>query len=142
MKNNPTWMQVVAAAIQRADGRLLLHRRPAGKRHAGLWEFPGGKVEPGEIPAFALIREIEEELGIQLDLELLEPLVFAESRAEADFPAIVILLYRAGGWRGEPQALEGGEVGWFDVGEARKLAKPPLDVALFDSFLRFSQRPL
>jgi 8-oxo-dGTP diphosphatase len=138
LPNNPTWLPVVAAALTDADGRLLMHRRPPGKRHAGLWEFPGGKVESGEIPALALVREIDEELGIELDPSALEPVAFAESRAETGFPAIVILLYRAGRWRGEPRALEGGELGWFDRGQAWALPKPPLDVMLLDSFLRLS----
>ena len=138
LKNNPTWLHVVAAAITRTDGHLLLQQRPAGKHHAGLWEFPGGKVETGETPAVALIREIAEELGVELELATLEPLAFAESPAEGDSPAIVILLYKAGHWQGEPRALEGGELGWFSAEEAQALAKPPLDVMLFDSFLRRS----
>jgi 8-oxo-dGTP diphosphatase len=138
LKNNPTWLQVVAAAITRPDGRLLLQQRPAGKHHAGLWEFPGGKVESGETPALALVREIAEELGIELEPAALEPLAFAESDAVGNAPAIVILLYRAGHWRGNPQALEGGELRWFSVEEARRLAKPPLDVALLERFVRLS----
>jgi 8-oxo-dGTP diphosphatase len=136
LNNNPTCQQVVAAAIRRPDGRFLLQRRPAGKRHAGLWEFPGGKVERGETPALALIREVSEELGIELAHASLEPVTFAESQAESDSPAIVILLYKAGRWQGEPRALAGGEFGWFDAEEARTLAKPPLDVILLDGFLR------
>lgn len=127
---------MVAAALTRADGRLLLHRRPPDKRHGGLWEFPGGKVEAGEIPAVALIRELAEELAITLDPGALQPQAFAESPAESGFSAIVILLYRVTDWRGEPRALEGGEVGWFTPAEARALAKPPLDVMLFDSLAR------
>jgi 8-oxo-dGTP diphosphatase len=139
LKNNPTALLVVAGALSGADGRLLLHRRPAGKRHAGLWEFPGGKVEAGEIPRVALIRELAEELGVALDPDSIEPLAFADSPAEKDFPAIVIVLYKAGRWTGEPAALEGGEVGWFTAGEARALAKPPLDVVLLERFLRLSR---
>ena len=138
MKNNPTWLPVVAAAISRADGRFLLQRRPAGKQHAGLWEFPGGKVETGETPAIALVREIAEELDIVLEPGSLEPLTFAESRAADGSPAIVILLYKAGRWHGEPRPLEGGELGWFSPAEARALAKPPLDVTLLDQFVRLA----
>jgi 8-oxo-dGTP diphosphatase len=132
LPNIPTWLPVVAAAIIGADGRLLLHRRPAGKRHGGLWEFPGGKVESNEIPALALIRELSEELAIELDPAALEPLAFAESPAEPGIPAIVILLYKVERWRGSPRALEGGEWGWFSLEEARELAKPPLDIMLCD----------
>ena len=138
LKNNPTALLVVAAALARPDGRLLLQRRPPGKRHGGLWEFPGGKVEPGEIPARALVREIAEELAIELDPGSLAPLAFADSPPEGDFPPIVILLYTATRWRGEPQALEGGELAWFDAAEARQLPMPPLDVILLDSVARLS----
>jgi 8-oxo-dGTP diphosphatase len=135
LPNFPTWLWVVAAALVRADGKLLLHRRPREKRHGGLWEFPGGKVEAGETPALALARELAEELGLELDTATLEPVAFAESPAEPGFPAIVILLYKVGRWRGEPHSHEGGEWGWFSPAEANALPKPPLDVLLFDSFL-------
>jgi 8-oxo-dGTP diphosphatase len=123
-------MLVVAGALLREDGRWLMHRRPPGKHHAGLWEFPGGKVEDHEIPLEALIRELREELGIDCDASVSEPVGFAETgRAEAG-RSIVILLYRIRRWQGEPEALEGGEIGWFTPAEALTLAKPPLDVAL------------
>ena len=138
LKNNPTWLPVVAAAISRADGRFLLQRRPAGKHHAGLWEFPGGKVETGETPAVALVREIAEELDIVLEPGSLEPLTFAESRAADGSPAIVILLYKAGRGHGEPRPLEGGELGWFSPPEARALAKPPHNVTLLEQFVRLA----
>ena len=130
MQRIPTWIAVVAAALERGDGRWLMHRRPPEKHHGGLWEFPGGKVEPEEMPDFALKREIGEELGIDLDLAMATPSGFAHSPAESGASAIVILLYRCTGWSGEPQALEGGEIGWFAPGEIAGLAMPPLDVAL------------
>lgn len=136
LKNNPTALLVVAAAFAGTDGRLLLQRRPSGKHHAGLWEFPGGKVESTEIPRAALVREIAEELAIGLDPASLVPLAFADSAPEGDFPAIVILLYSVTHWDGEPRALEGGELAWFDVDEARKLPMPPLDVILLDNIAR------
>ena len=131
LKKIPTWLPVVAAAITREDGCLLMRQRPAGKHHGGLWEFPGGKVEAHETPAFALVREVEEELGLLLDPAALSPAAFAESTAGDAAAPIVILLYRAAGWRGEPVAREGGDWGWFSTREVARLAKPPLDVDLF-----------
>ena len=135
LENNPTWIPVVAAALFRSDGRVLMHRRPPGKQHGGLWEFPGGKVEKGETPLFALVREIEEELGIVLDPVALEPAGFAQNEAGEGGPAIVILLYSTRAWQGDPAAREGGECGWFTFQEAAALAKPPLDVALLAGLL-------
>jgi 8-oxo-dGTP diphosphatase len=124
------WMLVVAAALQCADGRWLMHRRPEGKHHAGLWEFPGGKVEPSEIPSQALVRELAEELGIGCDAAQLAPAGFAETRAPEAGKEIVILLYRLTMWDGEPAALEGGAIAWFTPAEVLALAKPPLDAIL------------
>lgn len=133
MQNIPTWLPVVAAAILHPDGRVLMNQRPIGKHHGGLWEFPGGKVDDGETPAFALNREIREELGLVLDSDSITPVAFAESVAENDHPAIVIFLYKVTRWSGEPQALEGGDWGWFTFDEADALKKPPLDVKLLAS---------
>ncbi len=127
MERNPTWIAVVAVALDDGAGRWLMHKRPVGKHHAGLWEFPGGKVESEEIPSLALIREIREELGIALDPAALEAAAFADGARTADGIEIVILLYTCRTWRGEPQALEGGELGWFTPFEIADLAKPPLD---------------
>ncbi len=133
LQKNPTWLPVVAVLLRREDGRFLMQRRPEGKHHGGMWEFPGGKVECGETPAFALVREIEEELGLQLDASQLQPACFAESAAEEGHPPIVILLYNANAWRGDPIAREGGELAWFGKEEAAKLPKPPLDIDLLAS---------
>lgn len=127
MERNPTWIAVVAVALDDGRGRWLMYKRPAGKHHAGLWEFPGGKVESEEIPLLALAREIGEELGIALDPASLEPSVFADGAQAADGREIVILLYTCREWSGEPQALEGGELGWFTPDEIAGLPKPPLD---------------
>ena len=115
---------MVAAVLIDARGRVLMQRRPPGKRHAGLWEFPGGKVELGEKRESALIREVAEELGIAIapaDLALA-----MESRAERD--PHVLFLYTCRRWRGEPRCLEGGALGWFTPAEARRLSVPPLDL--------------
>jgi 8-oxo-dGTP diphosphatase len=124
------WIAVVAGALHRSDGRWLMHCRPAGKHHAGLWEFPGGKVEANEMPAQSLVRELTEELGISCREDALLPCGFAESPGDGAGAALVILLYKVEAWDGEPQALEGGAVGWFTPAELLALAKPPLDIQL------------
>ena len=123
-------MAVVAGALHRDDGRWLMHQRPAGKHHAGLWEFPGGKVEAHEMPLESLIRELAEELGIACPQAALAPVGFAEGGTAGSPQALVILLYKVSAWEGEPQALEGGAVGWFTPAEVLALPKPPLDVVL------------
>lgn len=123
-------MAVVAAALHRADGRWLMHRRPEGKNHGGLWEFPGGKVEPTEMPKESLVRELGEELGISCAAVDLMPCGFAESASNSNASPLVILLYTLAVWEGEPKALEGGAVGWFMPAEVLALPKPPLDVEL------------
>jgi 8-oxo-dGTP diphosphatase len=131
---NSTVALVVAAAIRDGAGRLLLQQRPEGKHHAGMWEFPGGKVEAHEKPRLSLVREVEEELAIVLDPAALEPTGFAEEPPSASHPAIVMLLYiadhRAGAWQGEVQPLEGQAWGWFTREEATGLDLPPMDRAL------------
>lgn len=130
VENSPTFILVVAAAIRDQEGRLLLQQRPAHKRHAGLWEFPGGKVEIGEIPTLALCREIAEELDLELHPGGLEPQLFAEEPPADGRPGLVLLLYTCRSWRGSPVALEGQEWGWFMHDEAVALALPPMDRAL------------
>ncbi|MFN9498313.1 MAG: (deoxy)nucleoside triphosphate pyrophosphohydrolase [Erythrobacteraceae bacterium] len=124
------WMLVVAAALQCADGRWLMHLRPEGKHHAGLWEFPGGKVGPSELPSQALVRELAEELGIGCDAAQLASVGFAETTAPEAGKEIVILLYSLTMWDGEPAALEGGAIAWCTPAEVLTLAKPPLDAIL------------
>lgn len=131
-----TWIAVSAGALLRHDGRWLMHRRPEGKHHAGLWEFPGGKVEPPEMPLDTLVRELAEELGIRCRADACVPAGFAESTGFESVPSLVILLYTVAGWDGEPQAIEGGDVGWFTPSEALALDKPPLDVALAQRLFR------
>ena len=123
-------MLVVAAALERGDGCWLMHCRPPGKHHAGLWEFPGGKVEPFEKLTEALARELAEELGITCDPGDFGPAGFAETARPEAGPAIVILLYTLTRWQGDPAALEGGAIGWFTPDQIVALAKPPLDRVL------------
>lgn len=118
---------VVAAALIDVAGRVLMAQRPAHRQHGGLWEFPGGKVEPGETPVVALRREMAEELGIRIDLDAVAPLAFAESPGD---PPIVLLLYRCTAWRGEPAALDAAAIRWMAVDALGDLAMPPADVPL------------
>lgn len=124
-------MCVVAAALRSADGRWLLHRRPAHKHHGGLWEFPGGKVEADETPGSALVRELEEELGVSVRADSAIPLAFAQERPNGADRWTVILLYTVSEWEGEPRALdEGAAIGWFTPEEIAALDRPPLDIDL------------
>lgn len=107
-----------------------MHKRPEEKHHGGLWEFPGGKVEDFEIPVESLVRELREEIGISFRPLDCRPIAFAEERAVERQIPLVILLYRIARWEGEPEALEGGEVGWFSPREIAALDKPPLDIEL------------
>ena len=123
-------MPVVAAAICDAGGRLLLQQCLPHKRHAGLWEFPGGKVERAETPRSALCREVGEELGIELYEADLEPAGFAEEDAVDGRPPVVLFLYTCRDWRGEPEGREGPRWGWFTPDEAARLPLPVMDRAL------------
>jgi 8-oxo-dGTP diphosphatase len=117
---------VVAAVVQRDDGRFLLSRRRPAAHLGGLWEFPGGAVEEGEAPAEALRRELREELGV--DAQIGTPVTFAFHRdAERD---VVLLFYAAAITAGEPTGLEGQEVGWFGAAELDGLPTPPADAEL------------
>ncbi len=133
MQKIPTWILVVAVALLDQNGRILLQQRPEGKHHGGLWEFPGGKVESGEIPQVALVREIAEELGIALDPAALLPFAFAE---EGGNPAIVLNLYTCRSHKGEPVGHEGQAWGWFDPAEAAQLALAPMDRRLLQQLVR------
>ncbi|MFZ9395852.1 MAG: (deoxy)nucleoside triphosphate pyrophosphohydrolase [Erythrobacter sp.] len=137
MEKIPTWMPVVAAALSDGQGRWLMHRRTLHKQHGGLWEFPGGKVEPSETPSESLIRELDEELGITVDPGALRPSVFAQETRDSRARPIVILLYIVREWQGEPRALEGEAIGWFAPSEILDLDKPPLDVALARNLFAF-----
>lgn len=119
---------VSAAALVDPDGRVLLARRPEGKAMAGLWEFPGGKVEPGETPEAALIREMREELGIDTEESCLAPLTFA-SHAYADFH-LLMPLFVCRKWRGTPAPREGQALAWARPDRLRDYPMPPADLPL------------
>ena len=119
---------VAAVALVDADGRVLLTRRPEGKAMAGLWEFPGGKVEPGETPERALIRELGEELGIDTWASCLAPLTFA-SHAYPDFH-LLMPVYACRRWQGTPHGREGQELAWSRISRLRDYPMPPADVPL------------
>jgi 8-oxo-dGTP diphosphatase len=119
---------VVAVALIDADGRILLAKRPEGKSLAGLWEFPGGKVETGERPEAALIRELQEELSINVEESCLAPLTFA-SHAYEDFH-LLMPLYVCRRWKGLVQAAEGQELKWVAAKALRDYPMPPADLPL------------
>ena len=119
---------VVAAALVDDNGRVLIAQRPEGKQLAGLWEFPGGKVETGETPEMALIRELEEELGIKVQRACLAPFVFA-SHTYPDFH-LLMPLFLLRRWEGSPQAKEHKEIKWVRPNDMRTFPMPPADAPL------------
>jgi 8-oxo-dGTP diphosphatase len=119
---------VVACALVDADGRVLLAKRPPGRPLAGLWEFPGGKVEPGETPEAALIRELEEELGIRIAGKCLAPFTFASHSYDAFH--LLMPLYLCRRWDGEVKAQQGQELAWVRPARLAAYAMPPADEPL------------
>lgn len=119
---------VAAVALVDADGRVLIAKRPEGKAMAGMWEFPGGKVEAGERPELALIRELKEELDIDVTEACLAPLTFA-SHAYEKFH-LLMPLYVCRRWKGMVAALEGQELKWVKPNRLREHPMPPADLPL------------
>lgn len=119
---------VSAVALIDKDGRVLLAQRPEGKSMAGLWEFPGGKVEHGETPEEALIRELEEELGINTWSSCLAPLTFA-SHGYEDFH-LLMPLFACRKWQGTPMSKEGQALKWVHANALRDYPMPPADIPL------------
>ena len=119
---------VAACALIDADGRVLLAKRPPGRPLAGLWEFPGGKVEPGETPEAALVRELDEELGITVAEKCLAPLTFASHGYEAFH--LLMPLYACRKWEGEVTARQGQELVWVRANRLADYAMPPADEPL------------
>jgi 8-oxo-dGTP diphosphatase len=127
LEKNPT-MTVVAAALLDAEGRILLQQRAPGRAMAGLWEFPGGKVEAGELPEAALARELAEELGIGVAAEDFVPACFASAPVAGRH--MILLLYTCRRWRGEPAALDASALAWLRPDEMRPDEMPPADAPL------------
>ncbi len=119
---------VSAAVLIDRDGRILLAQRPEGKSMAGLWEFPGGKVQDGESPELALVRELKEELGIDVTTSCLAPLTFASHAYDGFHLLMPVFAIRV--WEGQPQSREGQALKWVGLGELRNYPMPPADVPL------------
>jgi len=136
---------VSAGVLLDRNGRLLLHRRPAGTHHAGRWEFPGGKQEAGETPKGALLRELSEELGIAASAPSLRLAGIVESAvpgrsARKERRRLRILLFTVRRWRGAPRALEGGRLRWCRAATVAALDLAPLDRLLLPQLLQSLRR--
>lgn len=135
MEKNPT-MIVVAAALVDNQRRVLLQQRSPDRSMAGLWEFPGGKLEDSELPEAALVRELHEELGIETEAGSLIPAAFAS--APLGERHMLLLLYICREWRGEPRPLDASGLQWLKPSEMRGLAMPPADqplIGLLDALI-------
>ena len=119
---------VAACALMDTDGRILMCQRPKGKDHAGLWEFPGGKIEAGERPEQTIVRELREELEIEPCERCLQPFSFA-SHAYDDFH-LLMPLFACRKWEGIPQPREGQTLKWVRVNALRDYPMPPADIPL------------
>ena len=129
-------MIVVAAALVDGEGRVLLQQRAPGRQMEGLWEFPGGKIDDGELPEAALVRELKEELGIEVDASSLTAAAFAS--APLGERHLLLLLYICREWRGTPQPLDASALKWVLLREMLQLPMPPADeplVALLEALL-------
>jgi 8-oxo-dGTP diphosphatase len=122
-------LPVVAAALIDPAGRVLMQQRPVDKAHGGLWEFPGGKVEPGESPEAALVRELREELDISVDVAALTPATFASVPVDGG-RHLLLLLYAVSGWTGVPRAIEASALRWGLPADLASLPMPPADIPL------------
>ena len=129
---------VVAAALTDGQGRVLVQQRAPHRSMPGLWEFPGGKVEPGETPEQALSRELDEELGVQVDPAALAPVAFASEPLGEKH--LLLLLYSAQRWRGDPRPLDASGIRWMTVDAMRDLDMPPADVPLVERLADYIRR--
>ena len=135
MPENPTLM-VVAAALIDGEGRVLLQQRAPGRQMEGLWEFPGGKVDAGELPEAALIRELREELGIETEADRLMPAACAS--APLGERHLLLLLYICRQWSGTPQPIDAAALTWVRPSEMFALPMPPADkplIGILDALL-------
>lgn len=121
-------VMVSAVLLIDADNRILLAQRPEGKSMAGLWEFPGGKINPGETPEYALIRELSEELGIMTGVDCLQPLTFA-SHSYDDFH-LVMPVFACRTWKGIPRGMEGQALKWVHKNDLKNYPMPAADIPL------------
>lgn len=121
-------LHVVAVALVDADGRVLLQQRPPGRAMEGLWEFPGGKIEPGETPEAALVRELDEELGIATWQSCLAPAAFASEALGNRH--LLLLLYVCRKWSGIPEARHATALKWVRPAQMYALDMPPADLPL------------
>lgn len=139
LEDFPTSIPVVALALIDGRGRVLMQRRRKSSMHGGLWEFPGGKVEQGETATAALVREIDEELGIGLPVNNLREVGRADSRdmPPGETSTVSITLFASHSWQGQPQCLDGEEIAWIAAGDLLRLAMPPLDYPLARQLLAF-----
>ncbi len=137
MEENPTMLFVVAAALTNESGHILLQKRPEGRAMAGLWEFPGGKVEAGETAKNALIRELAEELSIIIDADDLIPLTFASE--DLDGRHLLLLLFKCGRWIKDPAPMDQQELRWVDFDEMKILPMPPADAPFISILEQLSQ---
>ena len=132
-----TFFFVTAAALIDDSGLVLLQKRPMTGSMPGLWEFPGGKVEPGETPEAALARELSEEIEVQVEQAALVPLAFAS--APLSDRHLVLLLYACWKWLGEPRPLIATELKWVAPADMHDLDMPPADVPLVDALINFQK---
>ncbi|MDJ0920227.1 MAG: (deoxy)nucleoside triphosphate pyrophosphohydrolase [Henriciella sp.] len=125
----------MAAALIDEKQRVLLAQRPEGKSMAGLWEFPGGKIEPGESPESALVRELNEELGIMVNANAIKPITFA-SHTYKTFH-LLMPLFHVSEWEGSPEPAEGQQLQWVSAAALHTYPAPQADIPLFDVLVRY-----
>lgn len=128
-------VNVSAAALVDKNGRVLVAKRPAGKHMAGLWEFPGGKIEESESPEQCLVRELKEELNIKVTRKDLTPISFVSHKYDSF--QLIMLLYGCTRWYGTPKAIEHSDIKWTDAAGLSHLSMPPADAPLLAPLTRF-----